>query len=65
MAKRVISTAALLLGSLIALLGLIVCMCETPDFDKQVINILCGFGIMITGMVMVCWGKEGSGMLDD
>lgn len=56
--KRVISGIAELVGALFVMLGLVVCMCETPNLDKQLINMLCGVGIMVAGAIICYIGKE-------
>lgn len=47
--RRVISTIAGLTSMSLVLFGLITCMCETPDLDKQLTTLLMGLTIMLVG----------------
>lgn len=57
---RVIKGIAVLVGALLVVLGLVVCMCETPDLDKQFVNMFYGLGIMVAGAIICYLGNEGS-----
>jgi len=41
-------------------IGLVVCMCETADFSKQVLNMVYGMATMAVGAILCYLGKEGS-----
>ena len=58
--RKLISGIAELAGVILVILGLVVCMCETPDLDKQLVNMLYGAGIMVAGAILCYLGKEGS-----
>lgn len=47
--RKIISEIAMLAGVLLVLFGLVVCMCETPDLDKQLTTLLMGVSIMLVG----------------
>jgi preprotein translocase subunit Sss1 len=55
--RKVISGIAGLMCMLLVLFGLIICMCETPDLDKQLTTMLTGVGIMAVGAVIGFLGK--------
>ena len=47
--RNVISGLGQLVGILIAIAGLIVCMCETADLDKQLVTLLTGLAMFLIG----------------
>lgn len=57
--RKLISEIAELAGALLVILGLVVCMCETPDLDKQLVTVLYGAGMMVAGAIICYFGKEG------
>ena len=58
--KKKISEFAILAGALLVMFGLIVCMFETVDSDKQVVSMIYGFGTMVVGAITCYLGNEGS-----
>ena len=55
--RKVISGIAGLTSMLLVLFGLVICMCETVDLDKQLTMMLMGAGIMAVGAVIGLLGK--------
>ena len=55
--RKLISGLAELTGAMLVVLGLIVCMCDTADIDRQLITGLYGLGIMAVGAMVVYLGK--------
>lgn len=62
--RKVVRDIAVLIGMLLVVGGLVVCMCETPDWDKQVLNMVCGLGSMVLGAIICCSCNEGSECFD-
>ena len=58
--RKAISGITGLMCMLLVLFGLIICMCETPDWDKQLSMMLTGAGIMVVGVVFGFISKEVS-----
>jgi hypothetical protein len=58
--RKAISGIAMLVGVLFVVIGLVVCMCETADFSKQVLNMVYGMATMAVGAILCYLGKEGS-----
>lgn len=58
--RKLIGGIAELAGVLLVVLGLVVCMCETADFSKQLFNLVYGIATMAVGAVICYLGKEGS-----
>ena len=56
--RKVISGIAGLTSMLLVLFGLVICMCDTADVDKQLSMMLMGFGIMAVGAVFGFISKE-------
>ena len=56
--KKIINEIAIQAGFVLVILGLIVCMCETAEPDKQLVNMLCGVGIIVVGTIICYIGKE-------
>ena len=56
---KVIKGIAVLAGALLVMFGLIICMCETPELDKQISTMLYGFGTMVAGAVICFIGNGG------
>lgn len=50
--RKAIKGIAELSSVLLVLFGLIVCMCETVDLDKQLMMVFIGAGIMSIGAVI-------------
>ena len=50
--KRMIKELAQFAGMMLVLAGLVVCMCETADLDKQAQTMLMGIAIIATGTVV-------------
>lgn len=65
--RRVISGIAGLTSMLLVLSGLIICMCDTTDLDKQLSTMLMGAGIMVVGAVIgiLAKGVSRDGMATD
>lgn len=49
--RKVISEVVQLLSFLLVFCGLIVCMCEVSDLDKQMMTMGIGFGMMLVGAI--------------
>ena len=58
--RKVISGIAMLAGMLLVVIGLVLCMCETADFSKQLFNLVYGMATMAVGAIICYLGKEGS-----
>lgn len=58
--RKVISSIAGLTSMFLVLFGLIICMCEAEDLDKQLTVMLMGTGIMAVGAVFGFIAKEVS-----
>lgn len=58
--RKVISGITGLMCMLLVLFGLIICMCETADLDKQLTMMFMGAGIMLVGAVFGFISKEVS-----
>lgn len=61
--RKVISGIGQLIGVLIAVAGIIVCMCDAGDLDKQIFTMFAGLVIFIIGSVIVTlakWGEENA-----
>ena len=56
--RKIINEIAMQAGFVLVILGLIVCMCETAELDKQLVNMLYGVGIIIAGTIICYIGKE-------
>lgn len=50
--KKAIKGLAGLTSFLLVLAGLIICMCDTADWDKQLIALCVGAGMVIIGAVL-------------
>lgn len=50
--RKVIKGLAGLTSFLLVLAGLVVCMCDTADLDKQLMTLCTGTGIMVVGVVI-------------
>ena len=50
--RKVIKDLAVLTSFLLVLAGLIICMCDTADLDKQLMTLCTGTGIMVVGVVI-------------
>ena len=57
--RKAIKDLAVLIGFLLVLAGLIVCMCETADWDKQLMTLCTGTGMMVAGVVIGFLAKGG------
>ena len=60
MVKKKINEAVILIGVLLVVVGLVVCMCERPDFHQQVRTSVSGLLIMVIGAFTCYLGNEGS-----
>ena len=58
--RRGISSITGLTSMFLILSGLIICMCETTDLDKQLMMMLMGVGIIAVGAVFGFIAKEVS-----
>jgi hypothetical protein len=58
--RKIISGITGLMCMLLVLFGLITCMCETPDLDKQLTTLLMGVSIMLVGAGFGFISKEVS-----
>lgn len=59
--KKAISGIGQLIGVLVAVAGLVVCMCDTADLDKQALTMFTGLVIFLAGAGIVAlakWGEE-------
>lgn len=57
--KKAISGIGQLVGILVAVAGLIVCMCDTADLDKQIATMFTGAAIFLIGAGIVALAKRG------
>lgn len=57
--ERIIKGVAEFVGVLLVMVGLIVCMCETAEFNKQIPTLLCGIGMATIGAVICFIGNGG------
>ncbi|MBQ7863826.1 MAG: hypothetical protein IJ420_00535 [Lachnospiraceae bacterium] len=57
--NRAVCGTVAVLGVLIAVAGLILCMCETPDFADQLRNMLVGLALIAGGSLMAYVGGAG------
>lgn len=57
--RKVIKDLAVLISFLLVLAGLVVCMCETADWDKQLMTLCTGAGMMVAGVVIGFLAKGG------
>ena len=58
--RKVVSGLAGLTSFLLVFAGLIICMCDTADLDKQLSVMLMGAGIMAVGALFGFIAKEVS-----
>lgn len=58
--RKVISEVVQLLSFLLVFCGLIVCMCEVEDLDKQMMTTGIGFGMMLVGAIPL-WISSAKG----
>ena len=62
--NRAVCGAVAMLGVFVAFAGLVLCMCETPDFMNQLRNMLTGFALIACGSAIayiagsVHWREE-------
>lgn len=65
--RKVISGITGLTSFLLVFAGLIICMCDTADLDKQLSTMLMGAGIMVVGAVIgiLAKGVSRDGMATD
>lgn len=59
--RKAISGIGQLIGVLIAVAGLIVCMCDAGDLDKQTLTMFAGLGIFLAGAgitALAKWGED-------
>lgn len=57
--NRAVCGTVAVLGVLIAVAGLILCMCETPEFADQLRNMLLGLALIAGGSLMAYAGGAG------
>jgi uncharacterized membrane protein len=57
--NRAVCGTVAVLGVIIALAGLVLCMCETPEFADQLRNMLVGLALMALGSLMAYMGSAG------
>lgn len=62
--RKIISEVAVLMGFVLVILGLILCMCETAELDKQLVTLIYGAGSVVTGAILCYLGKEGCECFD-
>ena len=55
--RKLIGGLTELTGVMLVVLGLVVCMCDTADIDRQLITGLYGVGIMAVGVMIAFLGK--------
>lgn len=58
--RKIISEVAILVGFVLVVLGLVLCMCETAELDKQFMTMIHGAGVMVAGAILCYLGNEGS-----
>lgn len=61
--RKAISGVGQLIGILVAIAGLIVCMCDAGDLDKQIVTMFTGLVIFLAGAGIVAlakWGEENA-----
>lgn len=57
--NRAVCGTVAVLGVIIALAGLVLCMCETPEFTDQLRNMLVGLALIAGGSLMAYIGGAG------
>lgn len=57
--KKMIKGIAELAGMALVLAGLVVCMCETENLDKQLVTSGIGFGMIVFGAVTSILANRG------
>ena len=56
--NRAVCGTVAVLGVFVAIAGLVLCMCETPDFLDQLRNMLTGFALIAGGSAMAYIGSS-------
>jgi len=57
--NRAVCGTVAVLGVIVALAGLVLCMCETPEFANQLRNMLLGLVLIAGGSLMAYAGGAG------
>ena len=57
--NRAVCGTVAVLGVFIAIAGLLLCMCETPDFADQFRNMFIGLALIAGGSLMTYMGSAG------
>lgn len=69
--NRAVCGTVAVLGVIAAMAGVVICMCETPEFSDQLRNMLVGLGLIAIGSLMAYmggagrWTEETHGKYDD
>lgn len=59
--KKMIKGIGELAGMALVLAGLVVCMCEKPDLEGQLVTMCIGFGMIVAGAlvsILAKWGEK-------
>ena len=59
MRKKIIKSTAELAGMALVLAGLVVCMCETAEMDKQLATLGIGLGMIAFGALVSILANRG------
>lgn len=57
--RKIVSEIVELFGTMLVLLGFMVCMCETAEFSNQLSTMFYGIVIMVAGAIICFLGYEG------
>lgn len=57
--RKAISGITELIGTMLVILGFVVCMCETADFSNQLSTMVYGMIIIVAGAIICFLGTEG------
>lgn len=57
--QKLFKELAQLAGMALVLAGLVVCMCETENLDKQLVTLGIGFGMIVFGAVTSILANRG------
>ena len=57
--KKLFKEAAQFAGMALVLAGLVVCMCETENLDKQLVTLGIGLGMIVFGAVVSVLANRG------
>lgn len=57
--NRAVCGTVSVIGVFVAIAGLVLCMCETPDFTDQLRNMFTGLALIAGGSLMAYMGAAG------